>query len=403
MNVRVLPTGCLFAAALLCASLGIRAGEAPIAEKFVPSEARRGVLLEIRPEATIHGVEIKLRNVCRWSDADAAFFTPLADLIIARCQPNAAFQSVSLEEIKKTLRGAGVSLATVHFAGTTGCTISRNDIAYNEQEALQQWIDAKQGKAPPIPAGQTPAKQPLAVHPAAVPEPVAASAKQQPADPAVQTMRELLISDAALQFNLPLDVLQVTFNPADEKVLALSGPQFKFNVNSRRLYNLGDVSWDVQIITDTGSKKVTVAANARAWQKQAVVTRPLAYKQVIRDTDLSEQRVLVDHLPDEPLATIQQSIGQQAARELKPGMILTSRMIDPVQLVQTGQLVSVTLNQGGISIKTVLRATESGAYGQSVHVKNESTSESYEAIVTGPQEATLSPATSAHPLSARSE
>ena len=80
-----------------------------------------------------------------------------------------------------------------------------------------------------------------------------------------------------------------------------------------------------------------------------------------------------DRLPDEPLLTIEQAVGQQAARDLKPGTILTARMVDPVQLIKTGQFVTITLSQGNIRVKTVVRAMESGSYGQTVRVKNEST------------------------------
>jgi flagella basal body P-ring formation protein FlgA len=49
------------------------------------------------------------------------------------------------------------------------------------------------------------------------------------------------------------------------------------------------------------------------------------------------------------------------------------------------------LLQGHIKVKTVVRAMESGSYGQTVRVKNEATNDTYEAIITGPQEATMSP------------
>src|SRR4051812_29860316 len=42
-------------------------------EKFVPVDpSTRGATLEMRGEATIVGKEIKLKQVCRWNDADNA-------------------------------------------------------------------------------------------------------------------------------------------------------------------------------------------------------------------------------------------------------------------------------------------------------------------------------------------
>jgi flagellar basal body P-ring formation protein FlgA len=376
---------------ILCAAPAhLLAQDAAPIEKFVAADARQGVMLELRSEVSIHGRQVTLKQVCRWSDVDGAFFAPMADLVVATCSPQAAFQSVSLQQLKKTLADAGVNLAVIRFAGPTACTIARNDVHVDQDAALRQWIDAS--------AGISHAKEPMPTTAPAEDDAIPATAvatkipsAQARTEQAIQTLRDILTADASQRFNLSGDALQLTFSPADEKVLALSGPQFKFNIDARRLYNLGDISWDIRVITDGGSKRVTVGANARAWQTQVVVNKPLAYKQVLRDADLTERRTLVDHLPDEPLATVAQSVGQQAAQDLKPGMVLTARMIDPVQLVKVGQLVGITLNQGGVKIDTVMRAMENGSYGQTVRVKNEASGQTYEAVITGSQEATLSP------------
>jgi flagella basal body P-ring formation protein FlgA len=91
---------------------------------------------------------------------------------------------------------------------------------------------------------------------------------------------------------------------------------------------------------------------------------------------------------------VDQTVGQQAARELKPGTVLTARMIDPVQLVKTGQYVTISLDQGAVRIKTVARAMENGCYGQTIRVKNEATKEVFQVVVTAPQTATMNLAAS---------
>jgi flagella basal body P-ring formation protein FlgA len=65
-------------------------------------------------------------------------------------------------------------------------------------------------------------------------------------------------------------------------------------------------------------------------------------------------------------------------------------MIDPIQLVKTGQYVTIGVSQGGVQVKTVARALEAGAFGQSIKVKNETTKDIFDVTVTGPQTATLS-------------
>ncbi|MDB5175067.1 MAG: flagella basal body P-ring formation protein FlgA [Phycisphaerales bacterium] len=370
----------------------------PVAsERFVPGTARfaAGATLELRAEATITGTEVKLRQICRWADSDREVFAPLAELTIARLTGNAPFQAVTIDEIRQTLHDAGVNLAVVRFSGPTNCTVARGDIQYDEKTALQQWIDAREGKAPAATPGAAPATRPAP--PAGAPQAAAApavAAKSAPvAESPVRSLRELLQADAAVRLSVPAEQLQITFNPADEKVLNLAEPQFKFNLEARRMFNLGDVSWDVLIVTETGTKKVPVAATARAWQRQLLLNRPLAFKQVIRAEDLTERRALVDRLPEEPLLTLSQALGQEAARELKPGTVLTSRMVDPVALAKSGQFITITLAQGNVRVKTVARAMEGGSFGQSIRVQNEATREIYEVVLTGPQEGTISPPT----------
>jgi flagella basal body P-ring formation protein FlgA len=191
------------------------------------------------------------------------------------------------------------------------------------------------------------------------------------------------------RLNLPVDSLQMAFKPLDEKVLNLCEPHFKFQIEPTRVRNLGTVEWDVTIITANGNQEVTLSANARAWESQAVLMKPLAYHQLIQETDITEKRALVEILPDNPLVTKAQAAGTQASRDLKPGTVLDARMLDPVQLVRMGEFVTITVANGGVSIKTVARSMEAGSLGQTIKVKNETTRDIYDVVITGPQQASL--------------
>jgi len=277
-------------------------------------------------------------------------------------------------------------MAVIKFAGATACTVNRGDVQYDEHAALQQWIEARD-------EAKAPATQPAAVvvdaSPGkAAPDP-AAKPQAAPEEKTYCSLRDLLLTDLSQRLSLPPESLEVHFNPQDEKVLKLAEPHFQFQLQPRRVRNLGDVSWDVTIIADKSTQKASITATARAWQQQLVVMKPLAFKQLIRDEDVIERRALVDHLTDETLLAKSQAVGQQAASELKPGMILTGRNVDAVALVKAGQLVTVTLSQGAVQVKSVARAMESGTFGQTIRVKNESTKDVMEVAPPGPQPARL--------------
>lgn len=376
-------------------------------EKFVPGTARfaAGAMLELRPEATVMGSAVKLRQVCRWSSADAPVFTPLADLVLVRLAEGQPFQPVTLDQIRTTLHDAGVNLAVVRFSGPTSCTVARSDVEIDEQEALLEWANAKaegrqKNTATTASSRAAPAPADIAAEPDAGSEtPVA------PPDAERRALRDLLIHDLSVRLRVPAEDLHLTFNPNDDQVLRLAEPQFKFDIQPKRVRNLGAVSWEVQILTSGGgaarkSQKMSIAATARAWQQQVVLARPLSFKQTIRDSDVTERRILVDVLGDEPLLGMKQVVAQQAARELKPGIVMTPRTVQPVPLARSGQFVTVVLSRGGVRIKTVARAMEDGSYGQTIKVKNEATRDVFEVVLTGPQEGTLGPIETAE-MSAR--
>ena len=238
------------------------------AEKFVPGSSNVcGATLEMRTEATIVGAEVRLKQVCRWSDADASAIAPIAELIVARITPDKPFKSISVNEIKSTLMDAHVNMAGINFVGPLTCTNNRSDANYDQRDAMQEWIDARKGDQ----TDAAPATAPIETAPKA--QPIQASS-----DGSVHSLRDLLTQDVSQRLNLPTDTLQVNFSPVNENVLNLSEPLFKFQIESIRVRNLGPVEWNVTIVSGTNTKKITVDAEARAWENQVVLAKPLAYQ-----------------------------------------------------------------------------------------------------------------------------
>jgi len=169
-------------------------------ERFVPGTGRfaAGATLELRTEATVLGTEVKLKQVCRWSKGDDAVFAPLADLVLVRFDEGQPFRPVTLEQIRSTLHDAGVNLAVVRFAGPTSCTVARSDAEYDENEALLQWANAKQGEGSVARENKTPTER-NAPAPAAA-EPAADVARAGANEEAEPTLKSLLVRDLALRF-----------------------------------------------------------------------------------------------------------------------------------------------------------------------------------------------------------
>ena len=356
-------------------------------EKFVPNItpiACSGTLQMLK-SAEISGREIRVRQVVRWSEADSASFSSIADLVIDRFDESGN-RRLSLDELRSTLTGAGVNLGLVRFVGPTVCLVSHSEVPEkpaptDDHGVVQQWIDQK-NKATEVAGAPITATGEVSTDGGDV-----ATSDSSP----FHSLRDRLLIDLAQRLNLPVDQMQMTFSPKDRTLLNLSEPAFRFDIQPIRVRDLGRVSWNVGIMTGDKQQTVEVDADARAWERQLVVEKAATYKQVIRDGDISEKRVLVDHLPDDHLLTRDQIVGQQAARDLKPGTVLTARLIDPVPLARNGQYVTVTLNEGGLQVRTVAKAMESGSFGQTIKVKSDQTQDVYDVTLTGPQQATMGP------------
>jgi flagella basal body P-ring formation protein FlgA len=357
----------------------------PAPTRFVADTGRLiNATVELRSEATVYGTDVLFKQVARWSDADAPSLEPLAGLQLTKLSDKTPYKSITIQQIKAMLHDAGVNEAMIRFTGSTACTVARADVKFDEGDALKHWLKSKQpGEPLPSELADAPTTTPVAAvmvvddapKPAIEANPVAAG-----------SLRAKLLNDLATRLGqMPQDV-QLAFNPTDDRLLNLSEPQFRFNIVARKSKSLGNVSWEVTIVSsDAGQHKAVVNAVARLWQDQVVVTSPVSMRQVLRPEDVATRRVLTEDMPNDTLLTLKQTIGQEATRDMRPGTVMTGRLVQAVPMVKAGQLVSVMLGQGAVRVKTVARAVEPGSFGQTIKVKNETTKDIYDVVVTGPQ------------------
>jgi len=365
-------------------------------EVFVPDPQVRPYIaarLELRPDATIPDGDVKVKNVCRWQDSDAAFLAPVAELSITHMTDNQVYARISLDQLRATLRDAGMNLALVRIGGATLCLVNRSGPLGRDRVALDGWADAHQaGQA--VQAGATETPPPPQRSPGAPGDGDNLAGAPRMAAPAAtgpgNSLRNVLATDLARHLELDPASIEMSFNASDDKVLNLAGPYFQFEIAPRRDRLLTDLCWDVGIVAGGERHSATINATARVWETQIVLVKPLAYRQVIRDQDVEEKRMLAEQLPPEPLLSKAQAVGQEAARELKPGVVLTSSLVSPAMLARPGQLITVNVIRGRMKITAVAKAIDGGSYGQAVRARNDiDPTQVFEVTLTGPQEGTI--------------
>ena len=348
------------------------------AQRFIATDSPRVIALELKEEASVYSPAVRLKHVIRCSQADATALDHTLDLIICKLDKPKQVTTLDLSSLKKTLEESGVNLLTVHFHGTTECRVSRMDepVEAQIQEGVQQGIKAAMAAAPTT-------------------LPAAASSNIPPLNPvnaatgSYHTLRELLAEEVAERFSLDPETVSMRFGPDQEKLVSLSEPACRFSVMPRRQSNIGEVTWDVLITSPDGEKKVAITGSVKVQRTQLVTAKALAFRQLIREDDIKETRILVDRLSDDLPMTKDQVVGCEAARDLGPGVVLNNRLIQATLMVRTGQLINITVDRKGVVLKWVAEARENGTFGQIIRIRRPGTREEFQARVSGEEQATL--------------
>jgi flagella basal body P-ring formation protein FlgA len=303
-------------------------------------------------------------------------------VVVGRFDGSKRQLTLDLAQIKRALADQGVNLLAIRFSGAASCKIDRQD---DPSDALalaraQEQVKAMLSAPATRPSGSS-------IEPLSPTAPIAGAAVPAFSPGPFHSLRELLVQDVADRLALSPDALVVRFRPEDEKVLALSEPAWRFGVTARRTANIGDMTWDVELAGAFEVKHLSLTGNVRAWRTELHSARALGYHQVIKDEDVTEQRVLVDRLEDGRELTREQVIGSETARLIGPGEVITRSAVQAGQMIHIGQLVTVTLERPGVQIKWVAEARENGVYGQSINVRRPGTRDEFKVRITGQEQA----------------
>jgi flagella basal body P-ring formation protein FlgA len=91
--------------------------------------------------------------------------------------------------------------------------------------------------------------------------------------------------------------------------------------------------------------------------------------------------------PGEPEAVI----GMAARRPLRAGAVVTGRDISAPQVVAANEMVTLTYDNGGVSLSLQAKALAGGAVGELINVQNVTSKKTVQAVVTGPGQAAVGP------------
>lgn len=143
----------------------------------------------------------------------------------------------------------------------------------------------------------------------------------------------------------------------------------------------------------------TLAGAARANVEVLAYARSLSAGEIVQPQDLVW--VKMAGAPMDAPRDADAVIGLAAKRPLREGAAVQSRDVAAAQVIKTGDLITVTYDDGGISLSLQGKAMAAAATGDLVPVQNTLSKKVIQAVATGPGSAAVGP--QAQALQARSQ
>lgn len=144
-----------------------------------------------------------------------------------------------------------------------------------------------------------------------------------------------------------------------------------------------------RIIVRAGETASAPVAARRGDIQVLSYARSLAAGEEVRPEDLVWTRAAT--APADALRDPDAAIGMIARRPLREGAPVSARDVSAPQVIQAGDLVTVSYENGGVHLSLQVKALGAGAVGEVISLQNLSSRKTLQAIVTGPGQAATGP------------
>ncbi|MDA1018350.1 MAG: flagellar basal body P-ring formation chaperone FlgA [Planctomycetota bacterium] len=299
------------------------------------AESTHAAIIRFKPTAQVDAAVIKLGDIADVTDPNPGYVARLRDILIAPAPEAGRTQRLTFDQIRSRLQAHGVSLATTAFGGANIVTVSGPTAATTSQ----------------------PEKRP-------------AYRVSRPVNGYDQRRAEKLVSDAIARHiqSIAPQLGPVTVDAAvDSQDVALvqAGKITGFDVRKTRPILTADFQTTSIAVFDRDEKQHVVNIRYRlhsqplVWAARHAMTRG----EILQASDL----VQIPAVQGKPgLGRIDEIVGKQTRRNLRPNETVSAGAVKAVPLVRTGEVVTVRTRIGGIVVQRQMKAVTSGALGDSV-------------------------------------
>ncbi|MEM9883380.1 MAG: flagellar basal body P-ring formation chaperone FlgA [Planctomycetota bacterium] len=306
------------------------------------------------------------------AELEGEYAESLGETVVGRFGEGQTDLEVQIATLRRTLTEAGVNWADLSLRGRSVCVVTR----LPGGDAASVEIDNDRAAA--------------------------TNHELKVADPAASlTVRDLLRQELAAYHEAESDELEIIFRGGadDAAWLGRSLAVGRYDVEVGGRSGLGRVPLLIHRLDPSGTiDRVTLHADVSRRTTAVVVSRAIRRGETLtpQNVELREVWLTADH--GEAIDRVDLVVGQVAAGSLRQDAILTAGDVAPDVLVRRGELVTVSCVSGGLVVRTVAQASEDGAKGEIIAVRNPETRETVYVTVTGPRRAEVGLAASGSSL-----
>ena len=347
------------------------------------SSARAGTV-RLHPQAVVaNGVSITLGDVAELDGADAQ---ALGDLVVGRFPAGAgksADVQVPMDTVMRHLNAAAVNLSMLTVKGARSCKVMHADAASATPPSRVPVVPV----APVAPF--VPVELPSTLENAAAAMPDMPAVAKLAAEP---TLAQRVTQQLAALTGADAQALEVTLRGDADAAAWLNAPAPAHDVDivMESRTGLGRVPVRVRRFAQDGTvREARLTADVTQRVGVVVVTAPIRRGDRFTAQNVAVQHIALNRRHGTPVADLDAVLGRSASASLRTGTAVIERHLAPDVLIKRGDLVTVTVNQGRLRIRTVGRATENGERGAIIALRNDATRETFYATVTGPRRASI--------------
>lgn len=165
-------------------------------------------------------------------------------------------------------------------------------------------------------------------------------------------------------------------------------------VDAKQPYEIGNVRFDAEsgrftaslVITDKSEILKIVGLNGRAYTvvEIPVLTKSMRPGEVIQRGNVEWVGIRRDDADRNAVLDLAEIVGQSPRRPLRAGVPIRRDDVRPPVVVAKGSIVTLELRTRRMTLIARVKATENGANGQTIRVRNTRSKRTVEGIVVGP-------------------